>query len=228
MLSAMVKTLGSSTQALRMRSACARCISNTVHSLIKVEQELLEQQQQLEQQQEEDGDDGSRTPRSDAAAGQQQGAPRAGAAVPTAASPPVVAGSVGRSPSPLRPDLAAAGTGTAAGTGASPSPSASPRSAPMAASFDELCAEPKLLDNLLLCLSPEKCVDVARKARAEAAAPGLGPGAAEEAEELARNAVRAVSVILLVSHYWVMHCCVVCGYGVCVCVCGAAFKRGGV
>lgn len=201
MLSAMVKTLGSSTQALRMRSACARCISNTVQSLVKIEQEQLDQQQQ----QQEDGDDGSRTPRSDAAVVQQQGATRAGAA-PTAASPAGAAGAVGRSPSPLRPDLAAAGP--AAGTGTSPSPSASPRSAPMAASFEELCAEPKLLDNLLLCLNPEKCVEVARKARAEAAAPGLGPGAAEEAEELARNAVRAVSVILLVG-YWAMHCCVV-------------------
>jgi hypothetical protein len=184
----MVKTLGSSTQALRMRSACARCISNTVHSLIKIEQELLEQQQQQQEEEAdaEGGDDGSRTPRSGAAAAavQQQGA-----------STPRVAGSVGRSPSPLRPDLSAA----AAGTGPSPSPSASPRSAPMSASFEELCAEPKLLDNLLLCLNPEKCVEAARKARAEAAAPGLGPGAAEEAEELARNAVRAVSVILLVS-----------------------------
>lgn len=172
MLSAMVKTLGSSTQSMRMRSACARCISNTVHSLV-----YSEQQQQQQQ-------DGGRSP-----APHHQGTPGAAAHTPSAA--PAGAFHNGRSPSPLRSDLAVAAS-------ASPSPSASPRSAPMAASFEELCAEPKLLDNLLLCLNTERCVEAAKNARVEAAVPPLGPGAAEEAEELSRNAVRAVSVMLLV------------------------------
>jgi hypothetical protein len=71
----------------------------------------------------------------------------------------------------------------------------------MAASFEELCAEPKLLDNLLLCLNPEKLLQEARAARAKASSSsGLGPvGSEAEAEELSRNAAMAVSTMLLVS-----------------------------
>jgi hypothetical protein len=178
MLSAMVKTLGSNTQSMPMRSACARCISNTVQSLVHNEQ--------LPQE-------GGMSP-----APNQHSTP--GTAGRTPPPPVAPAGGLGpgRSPSPLRADGAAAGAAAAP----SPSPSASPRSAPMAASFEELCAEPKLLDNLLLCLNPERSLEAARKARAEAGAPGLGAGAAAEAEELARNASRAVSVMLLVSDQW--------------------------
>lgn len=187
----MVKTLGSHMQSLAMRSACARCISNAVHSLVGQEQELLQQQHHQQQQ-----DGGSSTP----VRQQQQGANgRAGTTSPAAAGTSAAAAGAGAgtartapSPSPIRSGLAAAAS-------ASPSPSASPRSAPVGATYEELCAEPHLLDNLLLCLNPEKCMDGAKKARGQA---GLGIAAAEEAELLAKNAARAVSSLLMVSERW--------------------------
>lgn len=186
----MVKTLGSHMQSLAMRSACARCISNAVHSLVGQEQELLQQQHHQQQQ-----DGGSSTP----VRQQQQGANgRAGTASPAAAGTSAAAGAgtgtarTAPSPSPIRSGLAAAAS-------ASPSPSASPRSAPVGATYEELCAEPHLLYNLLLCLNPEKCMDGAKKARGQA---GLGIAAAEEAELLAKNAARAVSSLLMVSERW--------------------------
>jgi hypothetical protein len=179
MLSTMVKTLGSHTQSLPMRAACARCISNTVRGLVSNEQTQQQQQQQ----------GGGSSP---AAAPQQ--AQVTPAHTPTA-SAAAAAGTGGASPSPLRKDATAA-----ADRRTSPSPSVSPRSAPMSASFEELCAEPKLLENLLLCLNPEKLLHEARAARAKAGSSGQGPvGSEAQAEELARNAALAASVMLLVS-----------------------------
>jgi len=181
MLSAMVKTLGSNTQSFPMRSACARCISNAVSSLVQ-----HEKQQQQQQKDQTHSAAAAAAPASSPSPQQQQQHQRP-QTTPAASHD-------GCTPSPSRRDL----LGVAAA--ASPSPSGSPRSAPVGASFEELCAEPGLLQNLLLCLNPTRALDAARAARAAAGScsSGLGPDAADDAELLAKNAARAVSRMLLV------------------------------
>jgi hypothetical protein len=86
------------------------------------------------------------------------------------------------------------GSKCSAAAGGSPSPSSSPRSAPVEVSFEELCAEPGLLGNLLACMSPEKVLIAAK----EAAPRGKPQPTHLQAAELARSAVRAVAAMLRV------------------------------
>jgi hypothetical protein len=61
-------------------------------------------------------------------------------------------------------------------------------------SFEELCAEPGLLSNLLSCMSPDKVLIAAK----EATPRGKQQPTHLQAAELAHNAVRAVAAILRV------------------------------
>jgi hypothetical protein len=155
-LTAMVKTLGSTTQCLTMRKECALGISHVAQALAEQPQDE-QQQQQL--------DNAPAAPSSpQQQQQQQQGTP---------------GNSSKRGP---------------AGMQDSPSPSTSPRSAPVEVSFEELCAEPYLLGNLLSCMSPDKVLIAAK----EATPRGKQQPTHLQAAELAREAARAVAAMLRV------------------------------
>jgi hypothetical protein len=171
-LTAMVKTLGSTTQCLAMRTACAQCISYAAQAL--AEQPHDEQQQ-------------------------RQACDAAAAAAPS---------------SPQQQQQAATPNSSskrgAAGMQDSPSPSPSPRSAPVEVSFEELCAEPGLLGNLLSCMSPDKVLLAAR----EATPRGKPQPTHLQAAELAQGAVRAVAAMLRVSRVDLSSTAGACAVGV--------------
>lgn len=162
----MVKTLGSPSQGLPMREACAKCIGNTA---------LAFTMQQL------------KAP-IDAAADTQMAAE---AAAPASSSPeqqqqqraaasPVALGSAHK-------------RGAASG---SPSPGPSPRSAPVEASFEELCAEPGLLSNFIACSSTEKVHNMAKEAAAKSS--GSRTPTELEAKQLSNEALSAMAALLKV------------------------------
>lgn len=88
------------------------------------------------------------------------------------------------------------------------------RSAPVEVSLEELCQEPSLLPNLLMCMDPDKILTAAKaaagtSASADGAAAGnarvagsssikLSPAAESEAKVLAQNAARALATLLQV------------------------------
>lgn len=160
-VSAMVKTLGSYSQSLPMRAACARCISNVAQCLAV-----------------------------------RQQPPGTASSIPQKAGKVSTAGSThAASPVPAPGDAAKATPSPSLKRKFGASPSSSPRSAPVAVSFEELCAEPLLLTNLqLAAVDPTNQLKKVQEKVGEELT-----GTLQEALELSRSALRATAALTGVS-----------------------------